>query len=171
MYTRSVHCWVCCTLTPSLPKIALAHFAMFEERPFKGASWIWLHFISPYGSGSSWSGCVLQDCPMPSPLALCLLVPFLSQKSRLTVQPSGDTCWLKHLARSRNICKICFFQLLQETVIDGSTLMQVSISVSSALLSFLRAKVRVCSYDLGFFFPWVQSESWSKPVDLTYFLV
>ena len=85
---------------PSLRKAALARFPMFEEQPFKGAFWILLHFITSYGSGSLWSGSMLQDRPTPSPLALCLLAPFLSQKSCLTVQPSGDMCWLKHLAWS-----------------------------------------------------------------------
>ena len=158
---------------PRLPKAALACLPVLKERTFKGAFWILLHFTTLHGSESSWSDCVLQDSPTPSALALSLLVSFLSQKSCLTVQPSGDTCRLKHLHGAWNICKICFLQLFQETMIDRRTLMQFSVSVSSALLSLLRAKVRVCSYDLDLLviFPWVQSESWSKPVDLTCFLV
>lgn len=67
------------------------------------------------------------------PLGSSLLVPFTSQKLCFTLQLSGSM--------KPEIFAVFCLQLLQETLIDRSILMQFSVSVSSALLSFLRAKV------------------------------
>lgn len=142
MYTRLVHFWVCPVLL-DFPMLLLSIFLSLrsslskEPAPLHHSLWDW--------SGSSWSGCMSQDCPTLSPLALCLLVPFLSE-----VLAYHAALWGYVLAEAFRTELETF---AKSVITRNRTHVQFSISVLTALLSWgLRSESAPMTWILVFFF-------------------
>lgn len=141
MYARPVHCWVCLILL-DFPRLLLLVFLCLmsdlSKQLFEScvASSL-LKGMDLHGLAACFM--IAQHLP-PRFLPPCAL--HFSEVLLYSAALWGHIAWsLKHLLSLLSPVIRILLELVLSTMIDKSILMKFTISISSALLSFLRAKV------------------------------